>query len=97
MEPDHLRGGDPLEADIVGNRQGEAVDFTKAYRSQDEQWSEPIDYVGKLAPDGNSISGVWSLQYFNGTFEMYREAMWEEEQEREEALVVPLAEAVEGR
>jgi hypothetical protein len=89
IEPDNISGGRELEADIVGNRQGNAVDFTKSYRGDPDRF-EPIDYVGKLSADGNSVTGVWSLQLMNGTFEMYREAVWEEEAEEEAGAVVPL-------
>ncbi len=92
IEPDYIAGGTELEADVVGNRQGTAVDFTKTYRSAGEPL-EPIDYVGRLSGDGNSVTGVWSLQLMNGTFEMYREAVWEQEEEMEAAQVVPLTPA----
>ncbi len=94
MEPDNIGGGAALEADIVGNRQGTAVDFTKVYLADSDRF-QPIDYVGRLSADGNAVTGVWSLQFMNGTFEMYREAVWEEAAEEEAAQVVPLAEQVD--
>ena len=90
MEPDNVTGGEGLEADIAGHRQGNAVDFTKTYRTGNSEFFEPIDYVGRLSADGNSVTGVWSLQEMNGTFEMFREAVWEEEAEEEASVVVPL-------
>ena len=90
IEPDNIVGGQSLEAEIVGNRQGSAVDFTKTYGGLRGASLEPIDYVGRLSGDGNTVSGVWSLQMMNGTFEMHREAVWEEDSEAEEAVVAPL-------
>lgn len=89
IEPDNVTGGKELEADLVGNRQGDAIDFTKIYRGAPVDL-EPIDYVGRMSADGNQVTGVWSLQLMNGTFEMYREAVWEQEEEEEAAAVVPL-------
>ncbi len=48
-----------------------------------------VDYVGRLSGDQNSITGVWSLGSLDGTFEMHREAVWEE-QAGQEAEVVKL-------
>lgn len=66
-----------LGALISGSRQASAIDFTKMYDGQSDA-AHAVDYVGRLSGDGNSISGVWSLASLDGTFEMHREAVWEE-------------------
>lgn len=80
--------GDTLEAFLAGSRSGAAVDFTKTYDGAGDA-AHSVDYVGRLSADGNSIVGVWSMEGLDGTFEMYREALWEE-RAGEEAEVVPL-------
>ena len=77
-----------LEAFLVGTRQGASVDFTKTYDGASDA-AHAIDYVGRLSADGNSIVGVWSMEGLDGTFEMYREAVWEEA-EGEGAEVIAL-------
>ena len=79
---------DTLEALIRGSRHGSAVDFTKTYDGASD-CARSIDYVGRLSGDGNTITGVWSMDGLDGTFEMYREAVWEEA-EGVEAEVVEL-------
>lgn len=50
------------------------MDFTKIYDAgAPQEYDNPIDYVGSLSSDGNSITGVWSLLEFDGRFEMHRE------------------------
>jgi len=94
IEPNNLGiPGEPeeLEASLVGNRQGRAVDFTKSYLG----WAieDQIDYVGQLSEDGETITGVWSNADMDGTFEMHRERAWEElaSAETSEELPVPAA------
>ena len=78
MEPNTMgRSSGELGAVIFGSRQGSAVDFTKMYDGESDA-AHAVDYVGKLSGDGNSITGVWSLADLDGTFEMHREAVWEE-------------------
>lgn len=79
---------DSLEAILSGSRHGSAVDFTKAYDGASDA-AHAVDYVGHLSGDGNAITGVWSLADTDGSFEMYREAVWEEV-EGQEAEVVTL-------
>jgi hypothetical protein len=79
---------DELEAVLSGSRDGHSVDFTKVYDGASDA-AHAVDYAGRLSADGNSITGVWSLAEFDGTFEMYREAVWEE-QEGVEAEVMRL-------
>ncbi len=70
-------GSETLEAFIAGTRDGASVDFTKTYDGASDA-AHAVDYVGRLSADGNTISGVWSLEDMDGTFEMHREAVWEE-------------------
>ena len=79
---------DTLEAVIRGSRSGSAVDFIKAYDGASDL-AHSVDYVGRLSGDGNSITGTWSLADLDGSFEMHREAVWEEKA-GEEAEVVRL-------
>jgi hypothetical protein len=86
IEPNTMgSGSDQLEALISGSRSGSAVDFTKMYDGAADA-AHAVDYVGRLSGDGNTISGVWSLAETDGTFEMHREAVWEEEAEAEAAV-----------
>ena len=79
------RSSKQLEAVLSGSRSGSSVDFTKVYDGESDA-AHAVDYVGRLSADGNSIEGMWSLQSLDGTFEMHREAVWEE-QVGEEASV----------
>jgi hypothetical protein len=87
IEPNTMgRSSDSLEAILSGSRHGEQVDFTKAYDGASDA-AHAVDYVGRLSGDGNTISGVWSLADLDGTFEMYREAVWEEKVGQEAEVV----------
>ena len=87
IEPNTIGpSSDQLEAVLSGSRQGSAIDFTKMYDGESDA-AHAVDYVGRLSGDGNSITGVWSLAETDGTFEMHREAVWEEKA-GEEAEVV---------
>lgn len=78
IEPNSIGlSSDQLEAIIAGSRAGSAVDFTKTYDGASDA-AHAVDYVGRLSADGNRIGGVWSLEAFDGTFEMEREQVWEE-------------------
>ena len=89
IEPNTIGpSSEELEAVLSGSRHGNSVDFTKLYDGASDA-AHPVDYVGRLSGDGNTISGVWSLADMDGTFEMHREAVWEE-QVGEEAEVVKL-------
>ncbi len=93
VEPNTIGpSSDTLEAALSDSREGSAVDFTKVYDGASDA-AHAVDYVGRLSPDGNTVSGVWSLAEVDGTFEMYREAIWEEEAGEEAEVVKPLAEA----
>ena len=87
IEPNTMGvSSDSLEAIVSGSRHGSAVDFTKAYDGASDA-AHAVDYVGRLSGDGNSIAGVWSLADADGTFEMHREAVWEEAEGRETEVV----------
>jgi hypothetical protein len=87
VEPNTMgRSSDSLEAILSGSRHGSAVDFTKAYDGASDA-AHAVDYVGRLSPDGNSITGVWSLADADGAFEMHREAVWEEVEGQEAEVV----------
>ena len=91
IEPDAMyRSGRTMEAVLAGHRGGRAVDFTKQYEGQAFGYENPVDYVGQLAADGQSVTGVWSLLDMNGTFEMFRDVEAEKVEEREEAVEVPV-------
>ena len=77
-----------LQSFLSGSRQGSAIDFVKAYDGASDA-AHAVDYVGRLSGDGMAITGVWSLGAMDGSFEMYREAVWEEAT-GSEASVVPL-------
>lgn len=78
MEPNTIGWStEELEAVLRGSRQGKSVDFTKTYDGSSDA-AHAVDYVGQLSDDGNSVTGVWSLQDLDGTFEMRREIGWEE-------------------
>lgn len=75
-----------LEAFIAGTRDGASVDFTKTYDGASD-CAHAVDYVGRLSEDGNRVGGVWSMEGMDGTFEMYREAVWEEVEGRAAEVV----------
>ena len=78
IEPNTMGpSSDSLEAILSGSRHGNAVDFTKAYDGASDA-AHAVDYVGQLSGDCNTIAGVWSLADADGSFEMHREAVWEE-------------------
>ena len=83
IEPNMIGpSSDSLEAVISGSRVEHAVDFTKLYDGASDA-AHAVDYVGRVSADGNTITGVWSLEQFDGSFEMHREAVWEERVGRE--------------
>jgi hypothetical protein len=87
IEPNTIGpSSDSLEAMLSGSRTGHAVDFTKVYDGASDA-AHAVDYVGQVSADGNTISGVWSLEQWDGTFEMYREAVWEEKAGQEAEVV----------
>ena len=89
MEPNTMGASSTeLQSFIAGARQGFSIDFTKTYDGGSDA-AHAVDYVGRLSADGNVISGMWSLGPMDGSFEMRREAVWEQV-EGEEAEVVGL-------
>ena len=79
IERDQFHRQGTLEATIAGHRFGRAVDFTKTYCGDYIGYDVPIDYVGTLSADGLSITGVWSMHEWDGTFEMHRDSAAGEE------------------
>ncbi len=78
LEPNTVGpSSDQLQSFLSGTRQGSSVDFVKAYDGASDA-AHAVDYVGRLSGDGMIITGVWSLANLDGSFEMYREAVWEE-------------------
>lgn len=75
------------EAIISGTRGGRSVDFTKTYRGA--IWLHSVDYVGQLSADGRTVTGMWSVAEWDGTFEMHRDLKLEELAEVEERAEVP--------
>ncbi len=87
VEPNTIgQSSDQLGSIISGSRAGVAVDFTKVYDAESDA-AHAVDYVGRLSADANTISGVWSLETTDGTFEMHREAVWEERAGQEAEVV----------
>ena len=73
IEPNTIApGGAELEALLHGSRKGRAVDFVKTYDGAAEA-AHAVDYVGQVSADGATITGVWSMEALDGTFEMHRE------------------------
>ena len=87
IEPNTIGpSSDSLEAILSGSRTGNSVDFTKVYDGASDA-AHAVDYVGRLSGDGNTITGVWSLAEFDGSFEMHREAVWEERAGKEAEVI----------
>ena len=90
MEPNTVGpSSEQLQSFLSGTREGASVDFVKAYDGASDA-AHAVDYVGCLSGDGMMITGVWSLAVLDGSFEMYREAVWEQVT-GEEVVVEPLA------
>ncbi len=78
MEPNTVgSSSEQLQSFLSGTREGSSIDFVKAYDGASDA-AHAVDYVGRLSGDGMMITGVWSLATLDGSFEMYREAVWEE-------------------
>lgn len=87
VEPNTVGGSsETLSAFVAGTRAGASVDFTKTYDGASDA-AHSVDYVGRLSGDGNHVTGVWSLEDMDGSFEMYREAAGEEAAGREAEAV----------
>jgi hypothetical protein len=68
-ERSELRLGQTLGAEIEGQRNAVAVAFTKI----PDDGSPIIEYAGELSPDGQSLSGTWTIiGDWSGTFRMDR-------------------------
>jgi hypothetical protein len=78
MEPNTVgSSSEQLQSFLSGTREGSSIDFVKTYDGASDA-AHAVDYVGRLSGDGMMITGVWSLATLDGSFEMYREAVWEE-------------------
>lgn len=74
VEPNSMgRSSDTLTSIVRGTRAGTAVDFTKSYDGASDA-AHSVDYVGQLSADGTAITGVWSLDRMDGSFEMHRQS-----------------------
>lgn len=90
-EPDTIyQRASALAARLTGHRAGRSVDFVKVYVGAPGGYENPVDYVGQLSADGQSITGVWSLLDLDGTFEMFRESAASEPLEVKEEEAVPI-------
>lgn len=90
MEPNTIGiSSDELQAVLAGNRQGDAVDFSKTYDGSSDA-AHAVDYVGRLSDDGSNVTGVWSLSDLDGTFEMHRDIALEDLVAAEEAAELPM-------
>lgn len=90
-EPDMFyRSAGTLSAELAGVRRDRSVDFVKTYRGQRVGYEKPVDYVGQVSSDGLVITGSWSLSRWDGSFEMFRDPPYAEEEQVEEATKVPL-------
>lgn len=49
-----------------------------------------VDYVGQLSYDGLSVTGVWSNNDMDGTFEMHRDLKFEDMVSVEEQAELPV-------
>lgn len=87
-------GGEEVESVFEGARGEQAVDFTKTY--QGVMWNHSVDYVGKLSADGQTVTGMWSVDTLDGTFEMHRDLNLEELAVQEEEAELDLETPVEA-
>ena len=68
------QAGLTLHALIVGTRSGTAVAFTKRYDAL-ARAADPVHYEGTLSPDGDEITGRWTIPgSWSGSFIMVRAA-----------------------
>jgi hypothetical protein len=57
------------EAQINGEVVGSSIRFVKRYLTSSPT---PIDYVGTLSNDANSMSGTWQVRQMTGPWEAHR-------------------------
>ena len=77
IEPDRREGSAPGRASLIGVREGPSVKFT-AFGTPHSVAFNSVDYVGAVSEDGNTISGRWAFQIFDGPFELHRVEVCEE-------------------
>lgn len=88
VEPNLMGSSSETLTSIVrGTRAGTAIDFTKTYDGASDA-AHSVDYVGQLSADGTAVTGVWSLDQMDGTFEMHRQAAAEAPLESEAAETI---------
>jgi hypothetical protein len=87
-DEEQVFGAEEVESVIAGARGGQAVDFTKTY--QGVAWNHSVDYVGRLSSDGQIVTGMWSVDSLDGTFEMHRDLKLEELAAQEEEVELPV-------
>lgn len=61
-------GGALLSADITGSLAGSVVKFIKSYKG-----GHDVRYVGQLSPEGDVITGDWTIISYGGSFTMRRD------------------------
>ena len=74
IEPNRNGRSGSTRSSIEGKRYGASVEFTKF----GTPWSitfNSVDYTGMASENGNTIKGEWSFLFFDGPFEMHREAI----------------------
>ena len=66
-------GGEPTEAcaTLLGDRQGQVVQFTKTYDGANG-WTHSVTYDGALSDDATEIEGRWMTPGWSGKFLMIR-------------------------
>ncbi len=89
IEPDGRGGFGNRLASIAGHMDGSSVKFTKIYATAAAGYTDPINYVGSVSGEGSTITGVWTLLFGRGSFEMHREEGIAEEVAQETAIEVP--------
>jgi len=55
-----------LPSDVAGNLQGNSLLFEKYYVHKDDD-ADPVVYELQISPDGNTMTGFWSIGDVNGT------------------------------
>lgn len=84
-EPDEI-AGEIRRAVMWGRRTGPTVAFTKQYAGR---WDHSVAYRGKVDEEGTHVTGTWSVDWVNGSFDMRREKFDIEELEEAEQTEVP--------
>ena len=78
-----------LRATVSGQRNGAALRFIKQYDGG-SGWVHAVRYAGQIDDEGTLISGVWQVDWLQGTFTMERDKFTEEMLEAEEETELPV-------